>query len=1102
MRRSRCFVLLAAVTAFVAFALLIRGLSSPVKASSTADLGSAPPAQPGELQAATDVFTIGVLGPFTGPSSTAGEEFQGAVNMAFDEIGWQVGPYEIVPVWIDSQSDATLAAQAYEQAITQEGVQAGVLNWHSSVALDCMEVVADYQVPHFFGFGATEGVNSKFNDDRERYGYWTTKGWPTPEKLSVSYVEMLEDAIADTDWSPVDRTVAVYGEDTDWGHGVGEGLRGHFEAGGWNVVTETYFAFDQTDFTASLQGLKDLQPAVVAGTIGSAEGSAAFLNQADEVGLNSVIIAEGLGWTGDWYARTGSSSNYVVDQHPGWTNQAARAFRDNFEVRYGFEPSPSAGGMAYDATNFLIGAMQEVYADHGELTSEALYTFAQNEIWTGGWSYADGIMMQNYEYAMDTIPDPIVGEGYYTFPVVQYVDGEAKTLLPSAWAEQSFTPPGAGNDSPTRLGRLTTLTATLQVGEGATYTWDFGDGSTGQGRVVTHRYAAPGTYTAVVTATGATTEVARTLVVIYEGASVPRAPSYPVKVGIVAPLSGPVKSFGESTRDGAMIAIQQAEDAGWQIETVVGDSRCDAQQAVSVTQDLIQNHGVHYVIGAVCSSASIPMSQIAEENQVLQISPSSTHPQVTKYPDGTNKAYVFRACFLDPFQGRVMASVARDDLGAAEAAVLYDEGNDYVAGLAEYFKGYFEAMGGSVPVFESYTHETNDFSGLLTQVQNANVDVLFTPDSYYVVNKIAEDAEAIGLQTTFLGADGWDSPDLQLDLLDGAYFSTHFWPGDPRQLVVDFVGVYSATHTTPPDALGALAYDAAGLLLDGIADAHVDDATRVRDAIADVMYDGVTGEIAFDQYGDPLKQAVIVKIEGGQADLAKYVALHVSRLAVTNDGPTDRGEPTTFTATVETGSNVSYEWSFGDGSVGSGPVVSHTYATAGAYTAILTAANEYNTRTAETVAAVRETFELTTTGTVTTSDDVVSMASAPEMTETLSVTYTPQAAPTRSPGDFELARGTSFRLEVRDSKGNVVTNPSHPVTMTIRYDEDALPSYLDEEDLTLRRYDEDLEDWIDVTVKSRDVERDRITVLLDHFSEFALLAPVNRIYLPLVLRSY
>ncbi|RME79013.1 MAG: branched-chain amino acid ABC transporter substrate-binding protein, partial [Chloroflexi bacterium] len=140
------------------------------------------------------------MGPFTGPSARTGEEFKGAAEMALERINYQVGDYKIEPVWIDSQSDPEKAARAYEEAIVQGGIQAGVLNWHSSVAVAVMEVTAKHKVPHFFGMGATEVVNERFNSDRDKYGYWTSKGWPTPVKLTQNYVTALEDAIAAGVW--------------------------------------------------------------------------------------------------------------------------------------------------------------------------------------------------------------------------------------------------------------------------------------------------------------------------------------------------------------------------------------------------------------------------------------------------------------------------------------------------------------------------------------------------------------------------------------------------------------------------------------------------------------------------------------------------------------------------------------------------------------------------------------------------------------------------------------------------------------------------------------------------------------------------------------
>jgi branched-chain amino acid transport system substrate-binding protein len=349
------------------------------------------------------------------------------------------------------------------------------------------------------------------------------------------------------------------------------------------------------------------------------------------------------------------------------------------------------------------------------------------------------------------------------------------------------------------------------------------------------------------------------------------APGFPVKIAILAPLSGDVKTFGESTRDGALMAFEEAKAVGWEIEPVIEDSRCDAQEAANAANKVIFEDQVHYIIGEVCSSASIPVSEIAEANKVLQISPTSTNPAVTINEDGSDKAYVFRACFLDPFQGEVVASLAME-LGAKSAAVLFDVGNDYVKGLAEYFKASFEEMGGTVAVYEAYNKEDTDFSAILGKVATAAPDVIFLPDYYNKNNLIAAQIKEKGIKATLLGADGWDSPELQLDLFEGGYFSNHYSPADPRPVVQNFVAAYTAKYGAAPDALATLAYDAAKILLQSISEAGVDDASVVKDFMSALVYEGVSGNISFNEFGDPVKTAAIIKIEGGKTVFYKFVA--------------------------------------------------------------------------------------------------------------------------------------------------------------------------------------------------------------------------------------
>jgi len=378
-----------------------------------------------EVAKEAEVFKVGFLGPFSGPSAQTGKQFKGGATIALEEFSYRIGNYTIEPVWVDSQSDPAKASQAYEQAVVQDGIQAGALNWHSSVAVAVMEVTAKHQIPHIFGFGATEKVNETFASDPEKYGYWSTKGWPTPAKLGNKYVDALQYYIEQGVYSPAEKTVAIYGEDTDWGRSFAAGVIELFEAAGWEIISEEYFPLEQTEYTAYRNQVKDLAPAVLAGTSTSPPQITSLIKQADEIGLESLIIADGLGWV-DFCSLTGSSATMVMDQIAGWSGEAGFAFADEFEDRYNLIPSTSSAGLAHDGTVMLLEIMQAVYDEHGELTSELIQQFVEEQVWTGEWTMTDGIVMVEYKYTEETTPDPVVGPGFYTFPVLQYeyVDGK------------------------------------------------------------------------------------------------------------------------------------------------------------------------------------------------------------------------------------------------------------------------------------------------------------------------------------------------------------------------------------------------------------------------------------------------------------------------------------------------------------------------------------------------------------------------------------------------------------------------------------------------------------------------------------------------------
>jgi branched-chain amino acid transport system substrate-binding protein len=265
-----------------------------------------------------------------------------------------------------------------------------------------------------------------------------------PTKLSVAYVETVETAIKKGIWKPAKKVAAVYGEDTDWGRSFGAGIRDQLKAAGWEVTGEDYFSMAEVQFYPLLNKWKNGGVVLIVGTATAPASYAALIKQAREVGLNAYIVADGLGWTGEWYQLAGEASDYVMDQIPQWTTPEAKKFRDNFEKRWSIKPSPSAGGQAYDMTNFFIKLAQEALKQYGALNKETLYKIGQEKLWKGELVYtrADGaIIHEQYKYTPETIPDPVVGLGNYIFPVIQYFGGNGKIVWPDAWKEADLALP-------------------------------------------------------------------------------------------------------------------------------------------------------------------------------------------------------------------------------------------------------------------------------------------------------------------------------------------------------------------------------------------------------------------------------------------------------------------------------------------------------------------------------------------------------------------------------------------------------------------------------------------------------------------------------------
>ena len=349
-----------------------------------------------------------------------------------------------------------------------------------------------------------------------------------------------------------------------------------------------------------------------------------------------------------------------------------------------------------------------------------------------------------------------------------------------------------------------------------------------------------------------------------------------IKIGLVVPLTGDIKTFGESTRNGAMLAIDEVNAAGGingrKIDVVTTDDKNDPTETGNAGSKLIDMDRVAAVIGSVSSKCSVPLSDKCESAKIPMITPSSTNPKVTVDVNGKRKDYVFRACFIDPFQGTVGAKFAIDSLKAKTAAVMYDVGNDYSKGLADYFKAAFEKGGAKVVAFESYAKDDVDFSALLTKIKQSNPDVLFVPDYYNKVGLITKQARQLGVKAVFLGGDGWDSPEMAKiagDAIIGGYFTNHYSPDDPRPEVQEWVKKYQAKYGQKPDALATLGYDAGLLLIQALKNAPNAKPDEIKAALGAIKdFPCVSGKITFDEWGNPIKGAAVLEYT---KDGQKYV---------------------------------------------------------------------------------------------------------------------------------------------------------------------------------------------------------------------------------------
>ncbi|MBN1232404.1 MAG: ABC transporter substrate-binding protein [Candidatus Coatesbacteria bacterium] len=344
-----------------------------------------------------------------------------------------------------------------------------------------------------------------------------------------------------------------------------------------------------------------------------------------------------------------------------------------------------------------------------------------------------------------------------------------------------------------------------------------------------------------------------------------------ITIGVVAPITGQTATFGKSTREGVILAFEQIENKitldgkEYKINVVFADDQGSPEAAVSAYNKLITHDKVLAIIGTVQSNCSLAGAPLAQKHKVPMISTASTNPKVTQTGD-----FIFRACFIDPFQGKVMAKYAIENLKLKTAAVIFDNANDYSKGLAEVFKKTYEELGGKVVSYQPFPGEdkTKDFSPLLTQIKSAKPELIFAPCYYQAAAQIAIQAKKLGLAVPILGGDGFDSPKLvevgQKDV-EGLTFSNHYSKDTPSTQVKQFVADYEKKFNSTPDALAVLSYDASKILIDALKRAGKPDSEAIKKALTETKdLEVVSGKITFDAERNPIKSAAILQIKNGK----------------------------------------------------------------------------------------------------------------------------------------------------------------------------------------------------------------------------------------------
>lgn len=339
-----------------------------------------------------------------------------------------------------------------------------------------------------------------------------------------------------------------------------------------------------------------------------------------------------------------------------------------------------------------------------------------------------------------------------------------------------------------------------------------------------------------------------------------------IKIGANYEITGGVATFGTACANSTKLYFDAVNKKGGvlgrQLELIVADNKSDAGEAASAAKKLISQDNVVALVGPVTSKNCLSAGPIAQDAKIPMITPTGTNPAITQIGD-----YIFRACFIDDFQGTVMANFVLKNLKIKTAAIFVDNANDYSKGLAKFFKENFIKGGGKIVAEEAFMAGDKDYRTQLTKIKMKNPGFIYVPAYYQEDGLVTQQARELNIKVPLGGGDGWDSPDLIKiagdQALNKVYFSNHFSVESKDPLSMAYVKDYTAKYNMPPDALAALGYDAAVVVVEAIKKAGSTDPRKIRDAMAKLKIKGVTGVITFDANRNPVKSAVVIELKNG-----------------------------------------------------------------------------------------------------------------------------------------------------------------------------------------------------------------------------------------------